>query len=65
MAEAIDILLHNYGVDMLKYAKNKYNYYILTQSLYYCLCGKTMKSLVTFKIFLQHQYKKQFNDFLL
>ncbi len=47
MAEAIDILLHNYGVDMLKYAKNKYYYYILTQSLYYCLSGKTIKSLTS------------------
>ena len=47
MAEAIDILLHNYGVDMLKYAKNKYYYYILTQSLYYCLSGKTTKSLTS------------------
>ena len=45
MAEGIDLLLKNFGTDMMQHAKSKYCYYILTHSIYYSLGGKTKKSL--------------------
>ena len=47
MAKGIDELLHDHGAAMVKHAKDKYYYYILTQSLYYSLGGRTRKSIAT------------------
>ena len=44
MAKSIEMLLNHYGKDLITHAKNKYYYYLLTQSLYYSLSGKNKKS---------------------
>ena len=47
MAKAIDVLLRDYGEDLLFHAKSKYYYYVLTQSLYFSLGGKSKNSLLS------------------
>ena len=49
MALGIEKIINNHGDTIFKIAKEKYGYLLLTQSIYYALCG--------FTISLQNKYK--------
>ena len=45
MAIAINELIKLHGKAMKKYARNKYNYFLCTQALYFCLSGNKRKAI--------------------
>ena len=47
MTLGIEKIIQNHGEIILKIAKEKYGYMLLTQSIYYALCGLTIKSFKT------------------
>ena len=41
----INELIKQHGKALKKYAKNKYNYFLCTQALYFCLSGNKRKAI--------------------